>query len=181
MYKILIVEDDRTIARAVKKHIEAWGFNARCAEDFRNIMEEFADFNPQLVLLDISLPFFNGYHWCSEIRRVSKVPIVFISISPSALTPSIFIAKVSVNIRSTLPDCSASNTKVCVMVIPIAFPEVDQRPFSVSWAKDSKQTSTAIRTITTFFIISSINFEQDGYGAHSNALHIIGYWVCANI
>ena len=53
MYKILIVEDDRTIARAVKKHIEAWGFNARCAEDFRNIMEEFADFNPQLVLLDI--------------------------------------------------------------------------------------------------------------------------------
>ena len=79
MYKILIVEDDRTIARAVKKHIEAWGFNARCAEDFRNIMEEFADYNPQLVLLDISLPFFNGYHWCSEIRRVSKVPIVFIS------------------------------------------------------------------------------------------------------
>ena len=79
MYNILIVEDDRTIAGAMKKHIDAWGFNARCAEDFRNIMEEFADFNPQLVLLDISLPFFNGYHWCSEIRKVSKVPIVFIS------------------------------------------------------------------------------------------------------
>lgn len=79
MYNILIVEDDRTIAGAMKKHIESWGFNARCAEDFRNIMEEFADFNQQLVLLDISLPFFNGYHWCSEIRRVSKVPIVFIS------------------------------------------------------------------------------------------------------
>ena len=57
MYNILIVEDDRTIAGAMKKHIDAWGFNARCAEDFRNIMEEFADFNPQLVLLDISLPF----------------------------------------------------------------------------------------------------------------------------
>ena len=79
MYNILIVEDDRTIAGAMKKHIDAWGFNARCAEDFRNIMEEFAEFNPQLVLLDISLPFFNGYHWCSEIRKVSKVPIVFIS------------------------------------------------------------------------------------------------------
>ena len=79
MYKILIVEDDRTIARAMKNHIEAWGFNARCAENFRDIMEEFADYNPQLVLLDISLPFFNGYHWCSEIRKVSKVPIVFIS------------------------------------------------------------------------------------------------------
>ena len=79
MYNIFIVEDDRTIARAMKSHIEAWGFNARMAEDFRNIMEEFAEFNPQLVLLDISLPFFNGYHWCSEIRKVSKVPIVFIS------------------------------------------------------------------------------------------------------
>ena len=79
MYNILIVEDDRTIAGAMKKHIDAWGFNARCAEDFRNIMEEFADFNPQLVLLDISLPFFNGYHSCSEFRKVSKVPIVFIS------------------------------------------------------------------------------------------------------
>ena len=79
MYNILIVEDDRTIAGAMKNHIEAWGFNAHCAENFRNIMEEFADFNPQLVLLDISLPFFNGYHWCSEIRKVSKVPIVFIS------------------------------------------------------------------------------------------------------
>ena len=79
MYNIFIVEDDKTIARAMKSHIEAWGFNAYMAEDFRNIMEEFADFNPQLVLLDISLPFFNGYHWCSEIRKVSKVPIVFIS------------------------------------------------------------------------------------------------------
>ena len=58
MYNIFIVEDDRTIARAMKSHIEAWGFNARMAEDFRNIMEEFADFNPQLVLLDISLLFF---------------------------------------------------------------------------------------------------------------------------
>ena len=67
MYNILIVEDDRTIAGAMKKHIDAWGFNARCAEDFRNIMEEFADFNPQLVLLDIYLPFFNGYHWCSDL------------------------------------------------------------------------------------------------------------------
>ena len=79
MYNILIVEDDRTIAGAMKKNIESCDFNTRCAEDFRNIMEEFADFNPQLVLLDISLLFFNGYHWCSEIRRVSKVPIVFIS------------------------------------------------------------------------------------------------------
>ena len=56
-----------------------WGFEARCASDFRNIMGEFAEYDPHMVLLDISLPFFNGYHWCEEIRRVSKVPVIFLS------------------------------------------------------------------------------------------------------
>ena len=56
-----------------------WGFEARCASDFRNIMGEFAEYEPHMVLLDISLPFFNGYHWCEEIRRVSKVPVIFLS------------------------------------------------------------------------------------------------------
>lgn len=79
MYKILIVEDDTAIAAAVKKQIETWGFIAKCAENFRNILAEFSEFDPQLVLLDISLPFYNGYHWCTEIRKISKVPIVFIS------------------------------------------------------------------------------------------------------
>lgn len=79
MYKIWIVEDDTTIASVVQKQIETWGFHAKCAEDFRNILAEFSEYDPQLVLLDISLPFFNGYHWCSEIRKVSKVPIVFLS------------------------------------------------------------------------------------------------------
>jgi DNA-binding response OmpR family regulator len=79
MYRIFIVEDDAVIAAAIKKKIEAWGLEARCAEDFRNILAEFSEFDPQLALLDISLPFFNGYHWCGEIRKVSKVPIVFIS------------------------------------------------------------------------------------------------------
>ena len=63
----------------MKKHIEAWGLEAMCAEDFQNVLTTFSEYNPHLVLLDISLPFFNGYHWCSEIRKVSKVPIVFIS------------------------------------------------------------------------------------------------------
>ena len=79
MHRIFIVEDDAVIAEAVKRHISAWGCCARCAVNFENILSEFADFDPQLVLLDISLPFFNGYHWCAEIRRVSKVPIIFIS------------------------------------------------------------------------------------------------------
>lgn len=79
MYRILIVEDDTGIASAMKKQIEMWDLEAHCVENFRNVMEEFSEFNPQLVLLDISLPFYNGYYWCAEIRKFSKVPIIFVS------------------------------------------------------------------------------------------------------
>ena len=79
MYKILIVEDDMAIAETVKKQIEAWGLEARCAEDFREILSLFREFQPHLVLLDITLPFYNGYYWCGEIRKISRVPIVFLS------------------------------------------------------------------------------------------------------
>ena len=79
MYKILIVEDDEGIAEAVKKQAEMWDMSVKCVSDFRNVMSDFAEFDPHLVLLDIALPFFDGYHWCSEIRRVSKIPVIFIS------------------------------------------------------------------------------------------------------
>lgn len=79
MYRIFIVEDDRGIAQAIKEQAEQWDMQARCAQSFSNIMAEFAEYDPHLVLMDISLPFFNGYHWCSEIRKVSKVPVIFIS------------------------------------------------------------------------------------------------------
>ena len=79
MYRIYIIEDDNIIAGKIKEHMTSWGFEARCASDFRNIMSEFAQYDPHMVLLDISLPFFNGYHWCEEIRRVSKVPVIFLS------------------------------------------------------------------------------------------------------
>lgn len=79
MYKILIVEDDLVIANTLNEHMKTWGYESKYIVDFKNVLNEFASFNPQLVLLDISLPFFNGYHWCSEIRKISKVPIVFIS------------------------------------------------------------------------------------------------------
>ena len=79
MYRILIVEDDPGIASAIAEQTRMWGLDARCVEDFRNVMAEFAEYDPHLVLLDIVLPFFNGYHWCSEIRRISKVPVIFIS------------------------------------------------------------------------------------------------------
>lgn len=79
MYKLLIVEDEQGISEEIKRQAENWGLEVRCAADFRNIMAEFAEFDPQLVQMDIALPFFDGYHWCSEIRKVSKVPIIFIS------------------------------------------------------------------------------------------------------
>jgi len=79
MAKILIVEDDGVIAGAVCRHLESWGAEVCCAEDFSAVLETFVSFAPQLVLMDISLPFYNGYHWCREIRRLSEVPIIFIS------------------------------------------------------------------------------------------------------
>jgi len=79
MYKILIVEDDLVIAREISKQIQNWGYETKVIEDFTQVMTEFVSFSPQLVLMDISLPFFNGYYWCTEIRKVSKVPIIFLS------------------------------------------------------------------------------------------------------
>ena len=79
MYRIFIIEDDPGIAGAIEEQAALWDLETRRAENFRNIPAEFAAFDPQLVLLDISLPRYNGYHWCSEIRKVSKVPIIFIS------------------------------------------------------------------------------------------------------
>ena len=79
MYRILIVEDDMGIAQAMAEQARMWELDVKCVENFRNVMKDFSEYRPHLVLLDISLPFFNGYHWCTEIRRVSKVPIIFIS------------------------------------------------------------------------------------------------------
>ncbi len=79
MYRIFIVEDDEVIARNMKKHLQGWDYEVKCAADFSRIMAEFTDFAPQLVLMDIKLPFYNGYYWCSEIRKVSQVPVIFVS------------------------------------------------------------------------------------------------------
>ena len=78
-YKLFVVEDDNVIAQQMKNHLERWGYEVACAQDFRNVMAEFALVQPQLVLLDIGLPFYNGYYWCTQIRQVSQVPIIFVS------------------------------------------------------------------------------------------------------
>ena len=79
MYKIFIVEDAAGIAAAGARQAEAWGLEAKCVQDFQNVLTEFLAYQPHLVLLDIGLPFFNGYYWCEKIRAVSSVPILFLS------------------------------------------------------------------------------------------------------
>ena len=78
-YKLLIVEDDGEIARGMKTHLEKWGYEVACVEDFRDVLGEFAAFDPQLVLMDVGLPFYNGHYWCAQIRQISQVPILFVS------------------------------------------------------------------------------------------------------
>ena len=79
MYRILIVEDDASMAKAMKTQIDSWGNQAETVKDFQNVISAFLSFDPHMVLMDIMLPFYNGYHWCSEIRKISNVPVVFIS------------------------------------------------------------------------------------------------------
>lgn len=81
MYKILIVEDDLTIARILKGHLGKWNYEVEYVEDFKNVMEKVSAFSPDLILMDISLPFYNGFHWCQEIRKVTTIPVIFISSS----------------------------------------------------------------------------------------------------
>ena len=117
MKKIFLIEDDYALAKAVKKQIESWGNEVIAARDFGNIMAEFTACEPHLVLIDVMLPFFNGYHWCTEIRKVSNVPIVFLSSAadnmnivmamnlgaddflPKPVDPMVLTAKVSAILR----------------------------------------------------------------------------------
>ena len=79
MYRVFLVEDDPGIARAVCAHLAQWGLETCAAEDFAHVLDELTAFGPQLVLMDISLPFFNGYYWCAQLRKVSSIPVIFIS------------------------------------------------------------------------------------------------------
>ena len=79
MYRTLIVEDDRSIAELIRERAQMWNIECRITENFREVMTDFAEYRPHIVLLDIGLPVLSGYHWCGEIRKISKVPIIFIS------------------------------------------------------------------------------------------------------
>lgn len=119
MYKILIVEDDSALAAAMKKHIESWNYDVCLIHDFNNIIAEFTSYDPHIVLMDIMLPFFNGYHWCTQLRKISNVPIVFISSAsdnmnivmamnmggddfiPKPVEPNVMVAKIQAILRRT--------------------------------------------------------------------------------
>lgn len=79
MYRILLIEDDRIIEEQVGAHLQKWGYQVEGVRDFANVLADFVRFDPHLVLMDIGLPFYNGYYWCGEIRRLSRVPILFLS------------------------------------------------------------------------------------------------------
>ena len=79
MYRILIVEDDPVIEGQVGSHLTKWGYEVKSVTDFSDVLSDVVGFEPHLVLLDIGLPFYNGFYWCGEIRKISKVPILFLS------------------------------------------------------------------------------------------------------
>lgn len=79
MFKIIIIEDDLTIAKTICEHLGKWGYEVGYITDFRSVADQVIRQEPHLVLLDIALPFYNGLHWCNEIRKWSKVPIMFLS------------------------------------------------------------------------------------------------------
>ncbi|MDD2648416.1 MAG: response regulator transcription factor [Eubacteriales bacterium] len=85
MYKIMIVDDDPALASLLGEHLSHWGYEIAICEKLADVIGEFKREKPHLVMLDISLPFFNGHHWCAEIRRVSTAPIIFISSSGSSM------------------------------------------------------------------------------------------------
>ena len=121
MYRIFIVEDDEIIANLLKKNLCSWGYDVSCAEDFSNIIQEFAHRDPQLVLLDLKLPFYNGFHWCEEIRRISQVPIIFISSASDNMNMVMamsrgaddFIAKRTPHSGDTSGTCRKSSLQRC--------------------------------------------------------------------
>ena len=79
MYTVLLVEDDEALVRSIKKHLEAWKYNVCAVSDLSDVTAEFNRVQPHIVLLDIMLPFYDGYHWCREIRKISNVPVIFLS------------------------------------------------------------------------------------------------------
>lgn len=79
MLKLMIIEDDVALAKELCLSLRKLHYNAVAVEQFDNILQEFITQKPQLVLLDINLPYHDGFYWCSQLRQISKVPVIYIS------------------------------------------------------------------------------------------------------
>lgn len=79
MYRILIIEDDQTISSILEEHLKKWGYDVRTTVDFSDVLSGFTAYEPHIVIMDINLPYYDGFYWCSKIRELSNVPIVFLS------------------------------------------------------------------------------------------------------
>ena len=130
MFKIMIIEDDAALKNEIAEELTKWGHTIHEIINLENIIEEFKIFNPQLVLLDINLPFYDGFHWCNEIRKISKVPIIFISSRSSNMdvimgvnlgaddyiqkpfSIAVLIAKVNALLRRTYSFSESSSDKI---------------------------------------------------------------------
>ena len=128
MYKIYIVEDDKGIAEGIVGCLQNFGMEGRVVSDFMKVMEEISEYDPHLIIMDITLPYMGGYHWCQEIRKNSKVPIIFISSATDNMNivmainmgaddfiakpfdQSVLIAKVSALLRRTYDFSQAGST-----------------------------------------------------------------------
>ena len=87
MYRIFLVEDDHALAQELKRQLQQYGNEVRIISDFRAVPDEIRAYDPHLVLMDIVLPYQNGYHWTAEIRKFSTVPIVFLSSASDGMNP----------------------------------------------------------------------------------------------
>ena len=119
MYKIIIIEDDAEIARGMATVLQKWGYEAKCVQNFARVLEEINAYQPHLVLMDISLPQFNGYYWCQKLRETSHIPVIFVSSRSDSMdvvmavnmggddyiqkpfAPEVLVAKVQAMIRRT--------------------------------------------------------------------------------
>lgn len=128
MYKIFIVEDDKGIADGIASCLGNWGMEGRTVSDFMKVIEEVNEYEPHLIIMDITLPYMGGYHWCREIRKTSSVPIIFISSATDNMNiimainmgaddfiakpfdQSVLIAKVTALLRRTYDFSQASAT-----------------------------------------------------------------------
>ncbi|WXR62475.1 response regulator transcription factor [Peptostreptococcaceae bacterium AGR-M142] len=79
MFKIMVVEDDQKISKIMSNNLKKWGYEIINIDEFDNIVETYVRTKPHLILMDINLPYFDGFYYCKKIRELSKVPIIFIS------------------------------------------------------------------------------------------------------